>query len=38
VLAARQGIIADFDKALSEIRQAGLWVSDSIAQVLKSKI
>ncbi len=38
VLAARQGVIADFDKALSEVRQAGLWVSDNIAQVLKSKI
>lgn len=38
VLAARKGLIADFDRAISEVKQAGLWISDNIAQILKSKI
>lgn len=38
VFAARQGLIVDFDKALNEVKKSGLWISDDICQILKSKI
>lgn len=38
VLAARQGIITDFDKAINELRKAGLWISENIYRILKSKL
>ena len=38
VLALRKGIISSFDQAILELKNAGLWISDTVIDMLKKKL
>ncbi len=38
VLASRKGIIPSFEQAIIEVKNAGLWISDGVIDLLKKKL
>ena len=38
VLASKKGIINSFDNAIMDLKNAGLWISDSVIDMLKKKL